>query len=301
MIFRPLLFLVIAVFAFGKADSQVICIDPGHGYGPNGENLDGRTLEEITTNCAVGLLLRDTLEKQGFTVIMTRTTSDTGSWMSLTQRAELADNYDSDRLLSIHCNGGGGTGTETFWCYRNSPNRAIDSTFSLLTQQKMVYSGDWTNRRSIEDEIYLGFHLGVLKGATPGCLSEIGFVDRPSDLEKLLDNSWRIQFAIAYSDAINESFTIDYPSSLIEPAVKLNIYPNPFVGNVYVAGIGDKLVSVKLFDFSGREIAVPNCFPDTVEDTYIINLSALPIGIYQLAFITRSASYYQTILKVISN
>jgi N-acetylmuramoyl-L-alanine amidase len=274
-------------------NAQVICIDPGHGYGPNGENLDDRTWEEISTNCAVGLLLEDTLTKQGYTVINTRPTNDSGSWMSLTQRAELADSYDSERLLSIHCNGGGGTGTETFWCYRQSPNKNIDSIFSQLVQDNMANYGEWTSRRSVEDNSYLGFHLGVLKGSTPGCLNEIGFVDTPFNLEKLLDENWRKNFAIAYLNAINQSFEIDYPSSLHSLNLSLNCFPNPFSEylNVRVSSIDSKDLIFEIIDLSGHVVLSGMNKNGDLGEIARINTSALKSGLYFLKVYTNSIQF----------
>ncbi|MFO7657561.1 MAG: N-acetylmuramoyl-L-alanine amidase [Bacteroidales bacterium] len=272
-VFMLLLFLSSVI----SVHSQVICIDPGHGYGPNGENFDKRTQEEILTNCAVGLKLRDLLESMGYSVIMTRTHSDSGSWMSLAQRTELADAYDSDRLLSIHCNGGGGTGTETFWCYRNTPNQTIDSTFSRIVQDYMAETGQWRSRRSTEDFPYLGFHLGILQGYTPGCLNEIGFVDTPADLEKLLDDNWRNVFADAYAEAIVESFNRDYNSLIIFDNKTPILYPNP-VNDILNINLGITVsvtMSIKIFNSSGTLILI-------MPAKNIIDVSWLNRGIYFL-------------------
>jgi len=185
--------------------SQVIVIDPGHGYGPNGEDKDGRTKIEITTNCEVGLRTRALLQSDGYTVHMTRTHSGNGSWVSVSQRATMADNWGAKRLLSIHCNGGGGTGTETFYCVRNTANVNVDIAWAKKVQAKMVQYGEWKDRRCEEDNSYLHFHLGVLSGYATGCLNEIGFVDYTSDKNKLVNNGWRDKFAKAYQIAIREN------------------------------------------------------------------------------------------------
>lgn len=278
---------------------QTICIDPGHGYGPDGEDVDGRTEEEITTNCAVGLLLRDSLESHGYTVIMTREDNEAGSWMSLTQRAELADEYESERLLSIHCNGGGGTGTETFWCYRNSPNTAIDETFSSLVQNNMSLYGEWRSRRSIEDFDYLGFHLGVLKGTAPGCLNEIGFVDTPDDLVKLLDEEWRKVFAYAYRIAIDETFLVDYPSSIIQNDISFfQVYPMPFKDDLYIHIRNNEvnLNSIELVNLMGQTLSLKAVSDNFLDKIHLDTENILP-GIYILRLNTTESSFSKVILK----
>ncbi len=295
---RILLFvLIITTSLILKA--QTICIDPGHGYGPNGEDIDGRTPEEITTNCDVGLILRDSLESAGYSVIMTREDSDSGSWMSLTQRAELADEYESERLLSIHCNAGGGTGTETFWCYRGSPNRAIDSTLASLVQNNMTLYGDWKSRRTVEDNDYLGFHLGVLKGTSPGCLNEIGFVDTPDDLDKLLDIQWRKNFARAYRIAIDQSFLQDYPSKLNgKEYSSFKVFPNPFDQEITLSVNDNRIfvVSLEIIDQTGR-VVLTKTDQKIAQGTYIINTSKLPVGLYFLRVRTPDKNLCLPIIK----
>ncbi|HZG26778.1 MAG TPA: N-acetylmuramoyl-L-alanine amidase, partial [Chitinophagaceae bacterium] len=82
---------------------RIICIDPGHGgtaltdhyrVGPSGER-------EEWINLRVGLLLRDLLEKNGATVVMTRT-SDVQ--VPLADRAALAVSNKADLFVSIHHN-----------------------------------------------------------------------------------------------------------------------------------------------------------------------------------------------------
>ncbi|MBN2613359.1 MAG: N-acetylmuramoyl-L-alanine amidase [Bacteroidales bacterium] len=270
--------------------SQVICIDPGHGYGPNGENLDSRTPEEIFTNCAVGLKLQDILTNSGYTVIMTRTHSDSGSWMSLAQRAELADAYDSDRLLSIHCNGGGGTGTETFWCYRNTPNQAIDSTFSRIVQDYMADMGQWRSRRSIEDFLYLGFHLGVLQGYTPGCLNEIGFVDTPADLEKLLDDNWRNIFAEAYAEAIAKSLETSSVPVYKRGNYPLIIYPNPAKNFLFIENNSSLPFTIRIINKTGIIVK-------TFSSVNQIDISELKEGTYFLNIIDNCTSRVVKFIK----
>ncbi|MHA7058308.1 N-acetylmuramoyl-L-alanine amidase [Aquimarina sp. M1] len=195
-------FLLILSFS---ASAQVVVIDPGHGYASNGiTDPDGRTDTEHATALSVGLKLRTKLQSGcgNWTVRMTRTTRN--GWISLTQRRTMSNSWNADRFISIHCNGGGGSGTETFWCNRSNSKDANNSKFSREVQNRMVQKGQWTDRRSVEDDSYI-FHLGVLTSNNAiGVLNEIGFVDS-SDKSKLLSDSWRNKFADAYVAALENS------------------------------------------------------------------------------------------------
>ncbi|WP_119843978.1 N-acetylmuramoyl-L-alanine amidase [Reichenbachiella sp. MSK19-1] len=187
--------IILAVIHMAQA--QVVVIDPGHGYSATGTNPDGRSATEHATALAVGLKLKDQIENScsNWTVHMTRSTAN--GWISLSQRKTMSNSWGADRFISIHCNAGGGSGTETFWCNRSTSLDADNSAFSREIQDRMVDKGSWSDRRSVEDDSYI-FHLAVLNGNNAiGVLNEIGFVDT-SDETKLLSDSWRDLFAEAY-------------------------------------------------------------------------------------------------------
>ncbi|WP_375238148.1 N-acetylmuramoyl-L-alanine amidase, partial [Aurantibacter sp.] len=182
--------------------SQTIVIDPGHGYCADCTQSctsNVRSNTEILTAMSVGNKLSTLLQNcPSVTSYLTRTTSGCGDFPSLSQRAAMSNSWSADRFLSIHCNAGGGSGTETFWCDNSSSSNAACENFATEVQTQMVTYGDWNSRRVVEDDSYLNFHLGVLSPTNAiGCLSEIGFVDS-ADATKLLDDTWRNQFALAY-------------------------------------------------------------------------------------------------------
>jgi len=86
---------------------KIICIDAGHGGNDSGAIGPSGTLEKDNT-LAISLLLRDILESNGATVILTRDTdrsiSAPGSSASdeLKARVEIASDACSDIFISIH-------------------------------------------------------------------------------------------------------------------------------------------------------------------------------------------------------
>ena len=208
---------MLSVFAI---NAQIIVIDAGHGYGSSTSvNPDTRTATEIETNLSVALKTRTLIQNScsALTVKMTRTTNING-WISVSQRAQMSNSWNADRLLSIHCNAGGGTGTETFYCTHNDPTPSVDLAFSKKIQADMVAYGTWTNRRCVEDASYLPYHLGVLKySSATACLSEIGFVDSSSDAPKLNNDTWRNKFAASYFNSLKVSLNVSCSSSTPAP------------------------------------------------------------------------------------
>ncbi|MEO5647771.1 MAG: N-acetylmuramoyl-L-alanine amidase, partial [Chitinophagaceae bacterium] len=203
-----ILFFLLFISSFGKA--QIIVLDPGHGYGATtSDNPDGRTAIEIETSLEVGLRTRTLIQNScTWTVQMTRTTNING-FVTLAQRVEMSNNWNADRFLSIHCNAGGGTGTETFYCTLNELYTADDVAFGLKIQADMVSYGQWANRRCVEDNTYLGYHLYVLRNTTAtSCLNEIGFVDHAGDAAKLTNTAWRDNFANGYFNAFKSNLNL---------------------------------------------------------------------------------------------
>lgn len=216
-----------AVLFSVNVQSQIIVIDPGHGYGPTtSNNPDGRTAIEIETSLEVGLRTRNLIQNScTWTVHMTRTTN-LNSWVSVTQRGQMSNNWNADRLLSIHCNAGGGTGTETFYCTQDDTNTAPDIAFAQKIQTDMVSGGSWNNRRCVEDNSFLAYHLGVLRySSATGCLNEIGFVDSATDSAKLTSSTWRDAFALSYFNALKSNLNLTCATIPAPGAFTLTVTP----------------------------------------------------------------------------
>lgn len=223
---------LVAIFLYCATSAQIIVIDPGHGYGATvSNNPDGRTATEIETALEVGIRTKNLIKNStcAWTVHLTRTTNING-WVSVDQRALMAQNWNADRLLSIHGNAGGGSGTETFYSTAtgltaNTQSAAVQLAYATKVQNNMVTEGAWINRRISTDIAYLGYNLGVLKRSTTGCLNEIGFVDNATDKPKLLSTVWRDKFALAYFKAFQAELKVTCNSAVTPGAFTLTLTP----------------------------------------------------------------------------
>jgi len=233
VVFRIILITVASLLLLSCLNAQRIFIDPGHGYSANGGNPDGRTQTEIHTALAVGLKLKNIIDNDcNWSSQMSRTVN-IGGWLTIGARQSQSDSWGADYFLSIHCNAGGGTGTETFWCNQgNSPNSTNNINYAVRIQDNMATHGQWYDRRVVEDDPYIGHHFGVLTGNQAyACLSEIGFVDT-NDANKLLSNAWRDIFAQAYIKAFEADMGTLCSSGC---AQNLNL-PGANLSGTYTAG-----------------------------------------------------------------
>ncbi|MCF0221327.1 MAG: N-acetylmuramoyl-L-alanine amidase, partial [Fibrobacter sp.] len=83
----------------GTREVKTVVIDPGHGGKDSGAL--GANAQEKDIVLSVGKLLKKELEKEGFNVKMTR---DKDVFIELGQRANLANQWDGDLFISLHCN-----------------------------------------------------------------------------------------------------------------------------------------------------------------------------------------------------
>ena len=83
----------------GTREVRTIVIDPGHGGKDPGAS--GKKSQEKDIVLAVAKLLRKNLADEGFNVKLTRSKD---VFIELRQRANLANQWDGDLFISLHCN-----------------------------------------------------------------------------------------------------------------------------------------------------------------------------------------------------
>jgi len=172
----------------GKSSSQVsaaslatICVDPGHGGSDPGA-VSGTT-QEKTLNLAIAKWLKQYLESDGFSVVMTRSTD---VYVNLTTRYTIANNNNVDAFVSVHNNSGVSTARGTECIYPS--NHDVDSSLSLATEvTDAVVNG--TSLPKHRDP-YSSSTLVVLTQTTmPAIISEGGFITNTTDRNYLLSSA----------------------------------------------------------------------------------------------------------------
>jgi N-acetylmuramoyl-L-alanine amidase len=149
-----------------------ICLDPGHGGVEPGATYGGYKEKDI--NLALSTILEIELKKLGFLVKMTRY-SDT--FVALSQRAFISNEYQANYFISIHCNAFGNPlprGFETYY-YRSGKPLA-----------EAILQGISRDRITTVRYSKLA-NFSVLVGTTsPAVLCECGYMSNPSDLALLV-------------------------------------------------------------------------------------------------------------------
>ena len=220
-----ILFLSVAIFSIdsgvspiaetSKKSGAVIVVDAGHGGEDPGVVSDYSGIAEKDLNLRIAQLVKNFLEADGYTVIMTRT-EDTLNYAAgttkiyekrkqdLTARKKLIDESNADIAVTIHMNGFKDTkykGAQTFF-----PPSSVDSErLAKSIQNSLVTSVDPENDRVAllkKERIILFKNLEV-----PTALVECGFLSNAQEEAKLQSIEYQEQLARAIKMGIDDFFS----------------------------------------------------------------------------------------------
>jgi N-acetylmuramoyl-L-alanine amidase len=177
---------------------MTIILDPGHGmsnrergkYDP-GACSGGAQEASIAMDWANEL--RSIILARKHKVVRTRINSKDPAPVS--RRDDIAVSYVGDRMLSIHCNSGGGTGTEVF--YRGANDKSMAARLSATVASVM---GIRDRGPKLESQSQ---HSSLAVLEFDKCwLLEIGFIDHAGDRAKMLDPVMRKAACSAIADVL---------------------------------------------------------------------------------------------------
>ncbi|WP_206459879.1 N-acetylmuramoyl-L-alanine amidase [Anaerovorax sp. IOR16] len=193
----------------------LIVIDPGHGGndpGAQGKSNGAVILNEKDINLDVATRLNEKLQAAGLNTIMSRNGDHSASPNSKNAledriyRSNWANSENATLFVSIHNNSAGNvtsaTGTETF--YNETEGKAaygISSKELAASVQKKMTAYLGTRNRGVKN----GSELSVLRRTEmPAILMEGAFLSNPDDLQLMLTDTFRENYANAVSEAIIE-------------------------------------------------------------------------------------------------
>ena len=169
----------IQVFArsIEEEKQKLSVIDAGHGDEDPGRSISN--VDEKDLNLQIALKLKSALEEEGYEVMMTRS-DDT--YLTLTERAEFANEVEADLFISIHQN-----------------SYIDDSTVSGIE----VYYNESTKTESIRayDELVV-----TRKTEMPACLVELGYMTNKSELSLLQSDAYQYKLVTGMVNGINQFF-----------------------------------------------------------------------------------------------
>ena len=170
-----------------------VFIDPGHGGYDDGSSGNGLLEDEL--NLQIGLKLQKKLEARGIEVKMSRTTD---KYLSLGERAEMANEYGADIFVSNHINSfeqASANGIETYYHKDKSSHKPLsDDIQNNAIKQTGAVNRGVKNR-----------NFAVLRESTmPSSLFEAGFISNKAEASKLGSDAYQDKLATALADGIEK-------------------------------------------------------------------------------------------------
>ena len=190
-----------------------IFLDAGHNYDlPDiGASVHGLREQDVTFQVADKT--REILERHGVIVCMSRKTPTDilGRTVneSLNIRSNMSNSFGADYFVSIHCNAGGGVGTESYISATGGKRHEL----ALRIHRQLVGLG-------LRDRGVKVGNFAVLRNTkAPAVLVELGFLDSANDNDILRNRQFELAEAVA--KGILEQCGIEYKGG--EEMAKINI------------------------------------------------------------------------------
>lgn len=186
-----------------RAAGKLIVIDPGHGGKDSGSRAirNGKTiLNEKDINLDIALRLNRMLQAAGANTYLTR---EDDTYIGLYERPEKANALGGDLYISIHNNSSdstGASGTEVYY-YRksNEADYGIDTAgFAKLVQKELIQNIGLKNRGAKSEPAYAVLN----KTKMPAIIIEGGFLSNDTDLNMMLSDKFKENYAYATAKAI---------------------------------------------------------------------------------------------------
>lgn len=174
-----------------------IFIDPGHG-GANPGAIGPNGLREADANLDIALKLGRILVRWGYEVRYSRTMDIT---VSLSARAQMANEWGADYFVSVHCNSNVNplaNGVSTYY-YRVG---TISENFAFTVNNSLVMQTE------LNDLGIFSANFAVLRlTRMPAILVETAFISNEAEAQLLATNSFRQNCAIGIANGIAEFTT----------------------------------------------------------------------------------------------
>ena len=170
-----------------------VFIDAGHGGTDPGAL--GYGYRESDLNLQVAKKVEAKLKSKGIDVKMSR---NSDIFYSLSERAEMANDYGADAFVSIHQNSAeakSANGIETYYNRKKEEDRPLSNDI-----QKQVISQTVANNRGVKNAEF----TVLVKSEMISALVECGFITNESEVKKLSDSSYQDKLATGIANGIEE-------------------------------------------------------------------------------------------------
>lgn len=181
-----------------------VCIDPGHGgtkllKGDPGA-IGHAGIKEKDINLAVAKKLFELMKAEGYDVKLTRSSDVV---LELQERAKIANEFEADYFISIHCNAVSSPdahGTETY-CYQKGGE---GEKLAVAVQEEIIKATGLVDRGVKEGNFYV-----IRETKMPAILVELAFLSNPNEEKLLNEPAFQSKCAIAILKGVKKIIGAD--------------------------------------------------------------------------------------------
>lgn len=171
-----------------------VFLDPGHGGEDIGYVYEELVEKELSLNIA--MYCRDILQESNIEVEMSR---ENDEYISLEERIDNSNFFNSNLFISIHCNSGGGDRGEIIYSLNDSKSYSL----AKLISKEMVLIGQRAikiyNCVNVDESDY---HAVIRETICPSVLVKCAYIDNDLNKELISSTDGQMKFAQAISKAI---------------------------------------------------------------------------------------------------
>ena len=189
---------------------KTVVIDAGHGGIDGGVVGVTTSTKESDINLAIARSLRHFLKTQGYSVVMTRSTTDGLYGMTtknkklkdMQERKKIIEGSNADLVVSVHCNSyprGDQTGAQVFYAPGSE-----DGKLKAEQMQSVLSATLDTTRQAMSGDYFI-----LQCSAVPSLLVECGFLTTPKEEKLLVSSSYQEKVAYAIFTGIHAILSPD--------------------------------------------------------------------------------------------
>lgn len=187
-----------------------ICLDAGHGGRDPGASANGLVEKRLTLDISNRIKRIMGIEYEDVQVKMTRT-DDT--FIGLSERADMANQWGADFFLSVHINAGGGEGFESY-IYTSASERSV--AYQNVIHPEVLAAIQ--KRNQVADRGKKARNLAVVRETRmPALLTENLFIDSAADAQMLKDATMLDVIARGHAVGMEKAFGLRKRAVAIAP------------------------------------------------------------------------------------
>lgn len=171
-----------------------VCIDLGHGGSDSGA-VQGKHVEK-NYNLDAGLSCGAELKRHGVNVCYTRTTD---VYLSLSARANYANNKGADLFISFHHNRGGGDRGELIYSVNGGKGKTLSS---FIAKEMKAYGQSTVKEYSRAGKSGTDYYAVIRQTKMPAIIVELAFLDNANDVKIVDTLEKRQKYGIAIAHGI---------------------------------------------------------------------------------------------------